>query len=84
MRISTSLRGAISNFGGILVYHETGIFGGVRLGCWLMFSIGQIFGESFYQDDFRERFNGLEGSVAIDLDERFTGWEMEILQSVAI
>jgi hypothetical protein len=49
-----------------------------------MFSIGQIIGESVYNCDFQEKFSGLDEAVAIDLDERFVGWKMGILQSVAI
>jgi hypothetical protein len=48
------------------------------------FSIGQIIGDSVYDCDFRERFGGHNEKVAVDLDERFAGWKMGILQSVAI
>ena len=49
-----------------------------------IYSIGQIIGESVYEDDFRERFGPIEGVVAIDLDEQFAGWKMDIVQSIAI
>jgi hypothetical protein len=49
-----------------------------------MFSIGSVIGDSIYQDDFRNRFSGQEGSVALDLDERFRGWKSGIVQSIAI
>ena len=49
-----------------------------------MFSIGQIIGDTVYECDFREAFGGLEGAVAIDLDQRFAGWKMGIAESVAI
>jgi hypothetical protein len=49
-----------------------------------MFSIGQVIGKSVYEDDFRKRFSGLEGSVALDLDERFDGWKSVFVQSMAI
>jgi hypothetical protein len=49
-----------------------------------MYSIGQVIGESVYQDDFRDRLSGLEGSVALNLDERFKGWKSGITQSIAI
>jgi len=48
------------------------------------FSIGQIIGESVYEDDFRKRFRPIEGAVAVDLDERFAGWKFAITQSLAI
>ena len=43
-----------------------------------------MIGESVYEDDFRREFVPLDGAVALDLDERFTGWNWEFLQSVAI
>ena len=49
-----------------------------------MFSIGQIIGDTVYECDFRKAFGGLEGAVAIDLDQRFAGWKMGIAESVAI
>jgi len=49
-----------------------------------IFSIGQIIGDSVYEDDFREKFGPIEGAVALDLDERFAGWKMDIVQSMAI
>ena len=49
-----------------------------------IYSIGQIIGESVYEDDFRERFGPIEEVVAIDLDEQFAGWKMDIVQSMAI
>ena len=49
-----------------------------------IFSIGQIIGESVDDCDFRERFSDYEGAVAVDLDERFAGWRMGIVESVAI
>lgn len=49
-----------------------------------MSSIGQTVGESVYECDFREKFGKLEGAVALDLDERFVGWKMGIVQSMAL
>ena len=49
-----------------------------------IYSIGQIIGESVYEDDFRREFGRLDGPVALDLDERFVGWKMDIVQSIAI
>ena len=49
-----------------------------------MASIGQVIGESVYEDDFREKFAGLDGTVAIDLDGRYAGWKLGIVQSIAI
>ena len=49
-----------------------------------IFSIGQIIGDSVYEDDFRDKFGDLDGVVALDLDERFVGWKMDIVQSMAI
>jgi len=49
-----------------------------------IFSIGQIIGDSVYEDDFREKFGGIDGAVAVDLDERFARWKMGITQSLAI
>jgi hypothetical protein len=49
-----------------------------------MFSIGQIIGDSVFECDFKENFGGLDGAVAVDLDEGFAEWKMGITQSVAI
>jgi len=49
-----------------------------------IFSIGQVIGESVYEDDFRREFGHIEGAVAVDLDERFAGWKLGIVESVAI
>jgi hypothetical protein len=49
-----------------------------------MASIGQVIGESVYEDDFRERFGPIEGAVAVDLDERYAGWKLGIVQSMTI
>jgi hypothetical protein len=49
-----------------------------------IFSIGQIIGESVYECDFREKFGSVDRAVAVDLDERFAGWKMGIVESVAI
>jgi hypothetical protein len=49
-----------------------------------IFSIGQIIGDSVYECDFREKFGGLDGAVAVDLDDRFAGWKMGITQSMTI
>jgi uncharacterized protein (UPF0216 family) len=49
-----------------------------------IFSIGQIIGDSVYDCDFREKVGGLDGAVALDLDERFAGWKMGILRSLAV
>jgi len=48
------------------------------------FSIGQVIGESVYEDDFRREFGKIDGVVAVDLDERFAGWKLGIVESVAI
>jgi hypothetical protein len=49
-----------------------------------MFSICQVIGESVFEDDFRERFSGLDGAVAFNLDERFEGWKLGIVENMAI
>jgi hypothetical protein len=49
-----------------------------------IFSIGQIIGDSVYECDFKKKFGGFDGAVAVDLDERFAGWNMGITQSLAI
>ena len=49
-----------------------------------IFSIGQVISESVYEDDFRGKFSGFDGAVALDLDESFIGWKMDIVQSMAI
>jgi len=49
-----------------------------------IFSIGQVIGESVYEDDFRQDFGYIEGAVAVGLDVRFTGWKLSITQSMAI
>jgi hypothetical protein len=43
-----------------------------------------VIGESEYEDDFVEKFGPFEGAVAIDLDNRFVGWKLSIVQSMAI
>jgi uncharacterized iron-regulated protein len=47
-------------------------------------SIGQVIGESVYEDDLRRDFGYIDGAVAVDLDERFAGWKLGIVESVAI
>ena len=49
-----------------------------------MVSIGQVIGDSVYEDDFRRRFGPVEGAIALDLDDRFVGWKLAITQSAAI
>ena len=49
-----------------------------------IFSIGQITGSSIDGCDFRERFSDYEGAVAVNLNERFAGWQMGIVELVAI
>jgi uncharacterized iron-regulated protein len=49
-----------------------------------IFSIGQIIGDSVYECDFREKFGGLNGAVAVDLNDGFAGWKLGITQSLAI
>jgi hypothetical protein len=49
-----------------------------------MASIGQIIGDSVYEDDCQREFGHIDGAVAIDLDERFAGWKLSIVQSMAI
>ena len=49
-----------------------------------MFSIGSVIGESIFQDDFGDRFSGLDGAVALDLDERFAGWKPGITKNMGI
>ena len=49
-----------------------------------IFSIGQIIGGTVYECDFSDRIDGLEGVVAVDLDERFAVWKLGIAQSMAI
>jgi hypothetical protein len=47
-------------------------------------SIGQVIGESVYEDDFRREFGHVDGAVAVDLDERYAVWKSSIAQSMAI
>jgi hypothetical protein len=49
-----------------------------------MLSVGRVIGESVYADHFKKRFAAIDGAVAVDLDERFTGWSSAFVQSVAI
>jgi hypothetical protein len=49
-----------------------------------MVSIGQVIGESVYKDDFRREFGPIDGAVALDLDARYAGWKLGIVDSVAI
>ncbi len=49
-----------------------------------IFFIGQIIGESVDDCDFRERFSDYEGTVTVDIDEKFARWKMGIVESVAI
>jgi hypothetical protein len=48
------------------------------------FSIDHVIDSSIDDCDFRERFSDYEESVAVDLDERFVGWKMGIVESIAI
>jgi hypothetical protein len=43
-----------------------------------------VIGESVYGDDFRRELGPTDGAVAVDLDERFAGWKLGIVESVAI
>jgi hypothetical protein len=38
-----------------------------------IYSIGQVIGNSVFEDDFRRKIDHLDGAVAVDLDERFAG-----------
>jgi hypothetical protein len=49
-----------------------------------IFSIGQVIGESVFEDDFRKRFSSVDGAVALDLDERFKGWKSCIVENIAL
>ena len=49
-----------------------------------IYSIGQAIGESVYEDDFRREFGPIDGAVALDLDARYAGWKLGIVDSVAI
>ena len=49
-----------------------------------MFSVGEVVAESVFEDDFGKRFRDLEGSVALDLDERFAVWKSGITESMAV
>jgi hypothetical protein len=40
--------------------------------------------ESIYNDDCRREFGHIDGAVAVDLDERFAGWKLGIVESMAI
>ena len=55
-----------------------------KCGSTRFFSIGQVIGESIYEDDFWRAFGSIDGAVAVDLDGRFSGWKLGIMQSVAI
>lgn len=43
-----------------------------------------MIGESVCYDDFQREFGQIDGAVAVDLDERFAGWKVGIVESVAI
>jgi hypothetical protein len=47
-------------------------------------SIDHVIDSSIDDCDFRERFSDYEEAVAVDLDERFVGWKMGIVESIAI
>ena len=49
-----------------------------------MFSIGQVIGESVYEDDFSKRFGDLDGLVAFNLDEQLKGRKHGIAESMAV
>ena len=49
-----------------------------------MFSIGSVVGESVFKEDFGDRFSGLDGAVALDLDERFKGCKPGTTESMAV
>ncbi len=49
-----------------------------------IFSIGQVIGDSVYEDDFRLEFESIEGAVAVDPDGRFAGWKLSSAQTQAI
>jgi len=53
--------------------------GGLRI-----FLIGQVIGDSVYEDDFCREFGLFDGAVAVDLDKRFAGWKLAIVQSMSI
>ena len=49
-----------------------------------MVSIGQVIGDSGFEDDCRKWLSPLEGLVALDLDDRFKGWKSGITESMVV
>ena len=49
-----------------------------------MVSIGQVIDESVKDCDFSKHFGSIHGSVAIDLDERYKGWNLGMTSNIAI
>jgi hypothetical protein len=48
------------------------------------FSIGQLIDENPNECDFTKEFGPIESSVAIDSDERFSGWNLGMTSAIAI
>ena len=48
------------------------------------FSIGQLIDEDPAECDFTRQFGPMDGAVALDCDERFSGWKMGIQFDIAI
>ena len=49
-----------------------------------MWSIGQMIDRNPNECDFTKEFSSLPGAVALDLDDRYRGWQMGLTSSVAI
>ena len=48
------------------------------------FSIGQLIDENPAECDFTRRFAHMDGSVAMDCDNSFRGWNLGITTAIAI
>ena len=49
-----------------------------------MWSIGQMIDGNPDECDFTKKFSSLPGAVALDLDDRYRGWQMGLTASIAI
>lgn len=49
-----------------------------------IWSIGQMIDGILNECDFTREFSALPGAVALDLDDRYRGWQMGLTSSIAI
>ena len=49
-----------------------------------MWSVGQMIDENPNECDFTRKFSSLPGAVALDLDDRYRGWQMGLTATIAI